>query len=71
MSSGLKDPYIRFVGRKVRKYFETNNLKHRHHLQAVEGVVERYLKGKSLFRIRYNTNDSDEDREDLDLAALE
>jgi hypothetical protein len=69
--SGLKDPYSRFVGRKVRKYFEINNLKHRHRLQAVEGVVERYLKGKSLFRIRYDTNGSDADREDLDLAALE
>jgi hypothetical protein len=69
--SGSKDPYGRFVGRKVRKYFEINNLKHRHRLQAVEGVVERYLKGKSLFRIRYDTNGSDADREDLDLAALE
>ena len=69
--SGLKDPYRRFIGRKVRKYFETNNLKYRHRLQAVEGVVEKYLKGKSLFRIRYDTNGSEADREDLDLAALE
>ncbi len=50
--SRLKDPYSRFVGRKVRKYFEVNNLKHRHRLQAVEGVVERYSNGKSLFRIK-------------------
>ncbi len=55
----------------MRKYFEINNLKYRHRLQAVEGVVERYLKGKSLFRIRYDTNGSDADRDDLDLAALE
>ena len=29
------------------------------------------MKDKSLFRIRYDTNVSDADREDLDLAALE
>ena len=70
----MKDQHSLFVGRKVRKYFETNNLKHRHRLQVVEGVVERYLKDKSLFRIRYvqyDTNGSDADRQDLDLAALE
>ena len=69
--SGLKDPYSRFVGRKVRKYFETNNLKHRHRMKAIEGVVEKFMKGKNLFRVRYHIDDSTTDREDLDLAALE
>jgi hypothetical protein len=69
--SGVKDPYSRFVGRKVRKYFESTNIKKRHRMQAVEGIVEKYMKGKRLFRIRYDDGDSSTDREDLDLAALE
>ncbi len=64
--SGVKDPYSWFVGRKVRKYFESTNIKKRFRIQVVEGIVEKYMKGKRLCRIRYDDGESSTDREDLD-----
>ena len=38
---GGRRPFARFIGRKVRRYFESTNPKQREDMTPVEGVVER------------------------------
>jgi hypothetical protein len=42
--SGVKDPFGRFAGRKVRRWFDSTNPKERHKMTASEGVVVKYNK---------------------------
>ncbi len=44
VSSGVKDPFGRFAGRKVRSWFDSTNPKERHKMNATEGVVVKYNK---------------------------
>ena len=61
-------PFARFIGRKVRRYFESTNPRQREDMTPVEGVVERYNQSAKLFRIRYASQG--DDAEDLDLNNL-
>ncbi len=61
-------PFARFIGRKVRRYFESTNPRQSEDMTPVEGVVERYNQSANLFRIRYASQG--DDAEDLDLNNL-
>jgi hypothetical protein len=69
--SGVKDPFGRFAGRKVRRWFDSTNPKERHKMTASEGVVVKYNKQRATFRIRYQGFDRKMDVEDVDMATLE
>ncbi len=69
--SGVKDPFGRFAGRKVRSWFDSTNPKERHKMTESEGVVVKYNKQKATFRIRYQGFDRKMDVEDVDMSTLE
>jgi len=69
--SGVKDPFGRFAGRKVRRWFDSTNPKERHKMNATEGVVVKYNKQRGTFRIKYQGFDRKMDTEDVDMATLE
>ena len=50
---GGRHKFARFIGRKVRRYFESTNPRQREDMTPIEGVVERYNQSAKLFRIRY------------------
>ena len=68
---GGRRPFASFIGRKVRRYFESTNPKQREDMTPVEGVVERYNPAAKLFRIRYASQRVGDDAEDLDLMTLQ
>ncbi len=47
--SGVKDPFGRFAGRKVRRWFDSTNPKERHKMTTSEGVVVSTTHRKLLF----------------------
>ncbi len=63
-------PFTRFVGRKVRSYFESINPRQREGMTPAEGVVERYNQSAKLFRIRYASQRIGDGAKDLDLNNL-
>jgi hypothetical protein len=63
--------FARFIGRKVRRYFESTNPRQREDMPPVEGVVERYNQSAKLFRIRSASQRIGDDAEDLDLMTLQ
>ena len=69
--SGVKDPFGRFAGRRVRRWFDSTNPKERHKMTASEGVVVKYNKQAATFRIRYQGFERKMDVEDVDMATLE
>jgi hypothetical protein len=69
--SGVKDPFGRFAGRKVRRWFDSINPKELYKMTVSEGVVVKYNKQKATFRIRYQGFDRKMDVEDVDMATLE
>jgi hypothetical protein len=69
--SGVKDPFGRFAGRKVRRWFESTNPKERQKMTASEGVVVKYNKQRATFRIRYQGFERKMDVEDVDMSTLE
>ena len=68
---GGRRPFARFIGRKVRRYFESTNPRQREDMTPIEGVVERYNQSAQLFRIRYASQRIGDDEEDLDLMTLQ
>ena len=50
---GGRKKFARFIGRKVRRYFESTNPRQREDMTSIEGVVECYNPSAKLFRIRY------------------
>jgi hypothetical protein len=69
--SGVKDPFGRFAGRKVRCWFDSTNPKEWHKMTVSEGVVVKYNKMRVTFRIRYQGFDRKMDVEDVDMDTLE
>jgi len=68
---GGRQKFSRFIGRKVRRYFESTNPRQREDMTPIEGVVERYSETTKLFRIRYASQRIGDDAEDLDLMTLQ
>ena len=68
---GGRHKFARFIGRKVRRYFESTNPRRRKDMTPVEGVVERYNQSAKLFRIRYASQRISDDAVDLDLMTLQ
>jgi hypothetical protein len=62
-----KHPHQRFVGRKVRKSFEVDDVKKQRTLRSFEGKVKSYNEKRQLFRVQY---DLDGEYEEMDFHEL-
>ena len=62
-----KHPHQRFVGRKVRKSFEVDDVKKKRVLRSFEGKVKSYNEKRQLFRVQY---DLDGEYEEMDFHEL-
>jgi hypothetical protein len=69
--SGVKDPFGRFADRKVRRWFESTNPKERQKMTVSEGIMIKYNKQRTTFRIRYQGFERKMDVEDVDMSTLE
>jgi hypothetical protein len=68
---GGRKAFIRFVGRKIRRYFDSLNLSSRADMTAHEGRVVKYDSVSRLFSVKYSDGFRGGDEEDLDLDTLE
>ncbi len=46
-----KHPHLRFVGRKVRKCFQVDDVKKKRSLRSFEGKVKSYNEKRQLFHV--------------------
>ena len=54
MNTVTKHPHQRFVGRKVRKCFEVDDVKKKRSLRSFEGKVKSNNEKRPLFRVQYD-----------------
>ena len=65
--SETEHPHKRFIGRKIRKMFEVDDITKKRVAKSFAGVVLSYSPERQLFKVMY---DDDNDKEDLDFYEL-
>jgi hypothetical protein len=65
--SETEHPHKRFVGRKIRKWFDVDDITKKRLTKSFAGVVLSYSPERQLFKVMY---EADNDKEDLDLYEL-